>query len=652
MITKLTAFQRQVNLAVLLAGIFSAASAFATPQVATPIFSPAAGVYSVAQSVEITSATSGASIAYTTDGSIPTESGGTITHGTLYSGAITVSDTTLSAIAFENGYADSSVAISGYTLPTAVPTFAPLIANLPDAAPDFATLPLVTLPTPNVLYNFPISASDGNTPALELAQGNDGDFYGMTSAGGANGLGTIFKITPTGSLTTLVSFTGTTGAFLGSNPHGVLALDSDGNIYGTTGSGGTSNFGTAFKLTPSGAFTTLVSFTGTNGSDPRGVILGSDGNLYGVTEAGGSTYVSPANQGVGTGFKLALTPSPTLTTLLSFDGVHNGQFPDGSLVQGSDGNFYGATVDGLIGNTMGTIFSMTPSGVVTTLATFTGLNGYGPRGGLMQGSDGNFYGTTNTGGSTYVSPSIQGYGTVFKITSGGTLTSLVSFTGPNGAYPRSRLLQGTDGNFYGATGNGGSSYVSATSPGYGTVFQMTPAGVLTTLVSFNLTNGTAPFGGLVQSTDGNFYGVTQTGGTSNVGVFYQLLMAAAPIFSPAAGTYTSAQTVTITSATIGASIHYTTDGSSPTETSGTLYSGPVSISATTTLNAIAFLSGDLNSPVTSGTFTINIPAPTPTPTPAAPAASGGGGAPSYWFLGFLAFAGILRWKFRKIQALT
>jgi uncharacterized repeat protein (TIGR03803 family) len=271
----------------------------------------------------------------------------------------------------------------------------------------------------------------------------------------------------------------------------------------------------------------------------------------------------------------------------------------------------------------------------------------------VQGNDGNFYGTTNTGGSSYVSPTNQGDGTVFKITSGGTLTSLVSFTGPNGVFPRSRLLQGTDGNFYGSTNFGGSSYVSPTNQGNGTVFQMTPAGVFTTLVSFNSTNGSDPFGGLVQGTDGNIYGVTQTGGTSNVGVFFQLLMAAAPTFSPAAGTYTSTQTVTITSATTGASIRYTTDGSTPTEVGGTLYSGPVSISATTTLNAIAFLSGDLNSPVTSGAFTINISTPTPTPTPTPPASGGGGGgAPSYGFLGFLAFAGIWRWKLRKIQALT
>jgi uncharacterized repeat protein (TIGR03803 family) len=342
-----------------------------------------------------------------------------------------------------------------------------------------------------------------------------------------------------------------------------------------------------------------------------------------------------------------MTPTGGLTTLLSFDGVHNGQFPTGSLVQGIDGNFYGATVDGLIGNTTGTIFSVTPSGVLTTLFTFNGTNGYAPLGGLTQGSDGNFYGTTNEGGTTFVNAASPGDGTIFKMTSGGTLTSLVSFTGLNGDFPRSRLLLGADGNFYGSTSNGGSTYVSSSNTGTGSVFQLTPAGGLTTLVSFTGTTGafpgSAPFGGLVQGTDGNLYGVTQTGGAANVGVFFQLPMAAAPTFSPVAGTYTSAQTVTISTPTSGASIRYTTDGSTPTETNGTLYSGPVKISATSTLQAIAFMTGDLNSPGTSGTYTINIPAP---------ASGGGGGAFDEWFLGFLALAGLLRWKLRKIQPLA
>jgi hypothetical protein len=177
------------------------------------------------------------------------------------------------------------------------------------------------------------------------------------------------------------------------------------------------------------------------------------------------------------------------------------------------------------------------------------------------------------------------------------------------------------------------------------------------LVSFNGTNGDEPDqGALVQGSDGNFYGTAYSGGNTYVsasnpgdGVVFQLIVpaTAAPTFSPAAGTYTGAQAVTITSATGGATIRYTTDGSAPTQTNGTLYSGPLSLSSTITLNAIAYEPGFTNSPVTSATYTLNIPAPAPTPAP--PAGGGGGGAPSYWFLGFLAFAGILRWRLRQIQ---
>jgi uncharacterized repeat protein (TIGR03803 family) len=553
-------------------------------------------------------------------------SGGTITNGTLYSGAITVSPATiLSAIAFENGYTDSAEAISGYTLPAAVPTFDPL----PSMIPDFAATPFVTLPTPNVLYSFPVSASDGNTPAVALIQGNDGNFYGMTSAGGAGGLGTIFKITPAGSLTTLVSFTGTTGAFLGSAPHGSLVQGSDGNFYGTTANGGSGgNNGTVFKMTPAGGFTTLVSFTSTNGAVPfAGLVQGTDGNFYGSTELGGANNL-------GTIFKI--TPAGALTVLLSFDGVTNGREPKGNLVQGTDGNFYGSTVFGLTGNNNGTVFVMTPAGVLTTLLTFVGSpDGSLPQGNLLQGTDGNFYGITSSGGSS-------NEGTLFKMTPTGGFIALftVTFTGPNGAFPRSNLVQGTDGNIYGATNQGGTNNL-------GTIFTITPAGVFTTLVSSSSASGSDPFG-LVQGTDGNFYGVTQTGGTSNVGAFIQLPMVAAPTFSPAAGTYTSAQAVTISTTTSGASIRYTTDLSTPTETTGTLYTGPVTVSSPTILKAIAYLSGDLNSPVTSGSFNISINITlTPTPTPAPAASGGGGGAPSYWFIGFLAFAGILRWKLRK-----
>jgi uncharacterized repeat protein (TIGR03803 family) len=359
--------------------------------------------------------------------------------------------------------------------------------------------------TENVLYNFPASGSDGWTPAVALVAGGDGNFYGMTSAGGANSLGTIYKITPAGALTTLVSFTGTSGAFLGSAPHGSLLLGGDGNFYGTTANGGISNIGTIFQITPSGAFTTLFQFPNVaSGQLPyAGLVQDAGGNFYGSTQYGGA-------HNYGTIFKLSLSGGVwTLTTLVSFDGVNNGRQPFGSLVQGSDGNFYGTTVVGLIGNTYGTVFKMTPAGALTTLFTFNGTDGEYPHGGLVQGSDGNFYGTTGVTSTT-------ANGTIFVMTPAGGLTTLVSFTGPNGSAPRANFVQGSDGNFYGATGQGGSNSL-------GTLFAMTPAGALTTLVNSSSASGSGPYGGLVQGSDGNFYGVSQAGGTSNTGVFFQLV---------------------------------------------------------------------------------------------------------------------------------
>jgi MYXO-CTERM domain-containing protein len=336
-----------------------------------------------------------------------------------------------------------------------------------------------------------------------------------------------------------------------------------------------------------------------------------------------------------------MTSSGTLTSLISFTGA-NGQYPECQLVEGIDGNFYGTTKSGGSAND-GTVFSISPLGAFNSLASFSGTNGANPTSGLVLGTDGNFYGTTSAGGGVFND------GTIFKVTSAGTLTSLVSFTGLNGAQPLAVLVQGTDGNFYGTT-NSGSSL------GDGSVFRVTPAGVLTTLAAFNGANGDQPDGRVIQGSDGNLYGTTEFGGTSDAGVIFQLIkpsQVAAPSFSLAAGTFTSAQTVAMTTATSGALIVYTANGTTPAEsggfiTNGKLYSTPVTISATTTINAIAFESG-MDSPITTVTYTIGTPV---TATPAPPASGGGGGgAPSYWFLAFLAAAGLLRWRFRQAQAI-
>jgi uncharacterized repeat protein (TIGR03803 family) len=344
-------------------------------------------------------------------------------------------------------------------------------------------------------------------PSAGLVQGSDGSFYGTTAYGGASGDGTVFQVTTNGVLTILLSFNGTNG----SHPVAALVQGSDGNFYGTTASGGTNaNKGTVYQMTPAGTLTTLVHLNGTNSSYPAaGLVQGSDGNFYGTTVSGGAG-------GIGTVFQV--TPAGGLTTLVSFSKT-NGAAPLAAVVQGSDGNFYGTT--GYGGNLSlnngagyGTVFKMTPPGVLTRLVSFTGANGADPSAGLVQGTNGNFYGTTGYGGNLSYNAG-YGFGTVFKMTPAGGLTTLVSFSGKNGSYTVSGLVQGSDGNFYGTTAGGGAG-------GGGTVFKMTAAGVLTTLVSFHGPDGNSPQAPLVQGSDGNFYGTTTYGGAGGLGTVFRV----------------------------------------------------------------------------------------------------------------------------------
>ena len=350
------------------------------------------------------------------------------------------------------------------------------------------------------LYSF--SGIDGATPFAGLVQGRDGDLYGTTSQGGAGGLGTVFRMTPTGALTTLYSFSGTDGA----NPYAGLVQGTDGSFYGTTYQGGAGDCGTAFRITPSGALTTLHSFLAyVNGQYPAGgLVQGADGNFYGTTEQAGS--------GFGTVFKM--TPDGALTTLHSFNWDPDGAYPEAGLVQGADGSFYGTTsyagYHGVgAGCPCGTVFKITPSGTFATIHWFGFSDGSEPLSGLVQGTDGNFYGTTSGGGGA------AGYGTLFKITPAGVLTTLHSFAFGDGSIPQDNLVQGTDGNFYGTTSSGG--------PGtYGTVFTITSAGALTTLYAFGDTKPSFPRAGLVKGSDGRLYGTTYLGGAGGYGTAFGL----------------------------------------------------------------------------------------------------------------------------------
>ena len=331
----------------------------------------------------------------------------------------------------------------------------------------------------------------------------------------------IWSVAPSASgsitLTTVVSLSTTNGT----HPSASLVMANDGNFYGTTeygGTGGGTGFGTVIKMTPAGALTTLVSFKNSNGAYPTaGLVQGGDGNFYGTTSAGGT------NGGFGTVFKI--TPAGALTTVFSFDNI-NGAKPYGGLAMDASGNFYGTTGYGgpytdqdANGLGYGTVFKISADGTFTSLYAFTGGDdGYYPLTGLVLGSDGSFYGTTAEA-DTFGDPA-YGAGTAFRITSGGALTSLASFNYTNGANPYATLVQASDGNFYGTTYNGGAANA-------GTVFQLTSTGALNTLASFNNDNGANPQAALVQGADGNFYGTTEQGGTNDYGTIFQMTPAGA-----------------------------------------------------------------------------------------------------------------------------
>jgi uncharacterized repeat protein (TIGR03803 family) len=338
--------------------------------------------------------------------------------------------------------------------------------------------------------------TDGANAAAGLIQATDGNFYGTTSEGGANRNGSVFRISPSGTLTTLYSFCSKIACSDGANPLGRLIQATDGNLYGTT------QLGTVFKITLSGTLTTLG---GTGGQSPlAGLIQGTDGNFYGTTARGGANTRCELRPGyfVSCGTVFKITPSGTVTTLASFSQA-SGFNPSSTLIQATDGNFYGTTpVGGANYPGFGTVFKLTPTGTLTVLHSFDGTDGEKSLGALVQGTDGNFYGTTSFGGGS------AGFvGTVFKITPTGTLTTLHSFNGPDGSGASAGLIQATDGNFYGTT----------TGVGYnnlGTVFQITPSGALTTLHSFDGADGELSYGALIQGTNGEFYGTTEFGASS------------------------------------------------------------------------------------------------------------------------------------------
>jgi uncharacterized repeat protein (TIGR03803 family) len=361
------------------------------------------------------------------------------------------------------------------------------------------------------LYTFQDGA-DGAVPSSGVTLGTDGNYYGAALNGGANGWGTLFRVTPSGAFTALYSFT---GAADGATPNGLMA-DGHGDFFGTTANGGANTNGALFEWTAAGAVLPLYSFstgatnaggilTNFDGATPSSALVsGANGNLYGVASAGGLT---------GNGAIFQITSGGSFVAAYSFTNGLDGASPSAALVS-ADGNFYGTAMAGGAGNS-GTIFQFTPGGNFSVLYAFTnGLDGGSPQAALVAAPSGTLYGVAIQGGS-------NGNGTIFAITTAGNFTALYSFsalsssgTNSDGANP-SVLTVGRDGNLYGAAANGGAN-------GSGSLFEITPADAFATLYSFTAqpnADGANP-SGLLQVPDGYFYGTAAGGGTNDEGTVF------------------------------------------------------------------------------------------------------------------------------------
>jgi len=446
--------------------------------------------------------------------------------------------------------------------------------------PAFITTQSAQAQTVTILHSF--DNTDGSLPYAGLVQATNGNLYGTTVDGGADYQGTVFKITPSGTLTTLHNFAGYPAD--GTNPYAGLVQASNGNLYGTTIEGGSEGAGTVFKITLNGTLTILHNFDNTDGNSPSGgLVQATNGNLYGTTEGGGEF-------GGGTIFKI--TPSGTLTSLHSFTGSGTeGSSPFAGLAQATNGNLYGTTSNGGIDG-RGTVFKITASGTLTTLDGFDGTDGNSPSGGLVQATNGNLYGTTSMGGVPIAGTA---FGTVFKVSASGTLTSLHSLDGTDGQDPIAGLIQATDGNLYGTTEEGGAH-------GFGTIFKISPSGTLTTLHSFAgyPTDGANPYGALVQDTNGKLYGTTASGGANDFGTVFSLSVGLGPFVETLPASGKVGATVKILGASLTGATSVTFNGTSAafTVVSSSEITTTVPAGATTGKVEVVTPKGTLSSNVT------------------------------------------------------
>jgi uncharacterized repeat protein (TIGR03803 family) len=436
-----------------------------------------------------------------------------------------------------------------------------------------------------------------NPNGSPLVQGTDGNFYGTTYFGGTpttcfysagTGCGTVFKMTPAGEITSLYSFCSQANCTDGANPVGLIQA-SDGNFYGVAEFGGllpasSECCGTIFQITPSGTLTTLYRFCSkqncTDGERPVSLLQASNGNFYGVTFYGGAHKL-------GTVFEF--TAAGTLRTMHSFCALS--KCSDGSdpvaLMEDSNRNFYGSTYGG---GTFGAglIFEITPAGKVTNL-----VESVRKPNGVIQGTNGDLYGTTYAGGD-------GDHGIVFRMTLAGKRTNLHGFCAQDcatGDSPLSALVQGSDGNFYGTTSEAGNTYYA------GSVYQITPTGTFTTLYLFcSLTDCADGYegGAMMQATNGNFYGVTAGGGPGTAGgTVFSLSMGLGPFVAARPGFGSVGQTITILGNNLTGTTSVTFNGVAATFTAGsdTYIQATVPTGATTGTIEVTTPTGTLSSNV-------------------------------------------------------
>jgi uncharacterized repeat protein (TIGR03803 family) len=360
-----------------------------------------------------------------------------------------------------------------------------------------------------------------NSPFFSvIAQGRDGAMYTTSNQGFTGRQGDVFKITPQGKVTELHEFNGPDGEA----PIGGLTLATDGKFYGTTAFGGAFGFGTIFSITAGGTLKMLYSFQDKkDGSLPNAVpIQGKDGNFYGTSSSctgfvGNNSCATENANKFGAVYKI--TAKGKFTVLHTFIGKDGGN-PIAPLLQASDGNFYGTTLDGGLHN-LGVIFRISPSGEFKVLFNFDSKFGAGPIAPLIQGNDGNLYGVTSGADG----------GTVYKLGCNGVEILHNFVGGDNGTNPVGGLVQATDGKFYGTNDIGPLDFVG------GVIFRISPAGKFATLHKFDFTSGGSAQTTILQHTSGLLYGETCCGGSFGVGVFYRLDAGLRPSvsFLPAAG---------------------------------------------------------------------------------------------------------------------